>query len=159
VSGELELILRPNLRRSLLPLLSCAGLVVGALTVRKSDPIIGWVGILLFGSGAIVIGLLLLPGSSYLKLDSDGFTVCSLYRAHSTSWYEVDSFQVARIVGRKFVVFNFSNLHRGQEFTRKLSSAIAGYDGGLPEIYELSAEQLAAMMNDWRQREGLSSAP
>jgi hypothetical protein len=152
VAGQLELILRPIRRKSLLPLLSCAGLVVGALTVRKSDPIIGWVGILLFGSGAIVIGLLLLPGSAYLKLDSAGFTVCTLFRAHSTSWYEVDSFQVARIGGRKFVVFNFSKLHRGQEFARKLSSAIAGYEGGLPEIYGPSAEQLAAMMNDWRQR-------
>ena len=159
MAGELELILRPNPRSFLMPLLSCAGLVLGALTVRKSDPIVGWVGILLFGSGAIVIGLLLLPGSSYLKLDSAGFTVCSLFRAHSTSWYEVDSFQVARIVGRKFVVFNFSNLHRGQEFARKLSSAIAGYEGALPEMYELSAGQLAAMMNDWLHRGGLSTAP
>jgi hypothetical protein len=151
VAGELELILRPNRRRYLLLLLSCAGLVAGALAARKSDPI-NWVGILLFGSGVIVFGLLLLPGSAYLKLDPAGFTVCSLFRPHSTCWYEVDSFQVARIGGRKLVAFNYSNLHRGQEFARKLSSAIAGYEGALTETYGLSAERLAAMMNDWRQR-------
>ena len=50
------------------------------------------------------------------------------------------------------MVFNFSNLHRGQEFARKLSSAIGGYEGAIPETYGLSAEDLAAMMNDWRQR-------
>ena len=135
MAGELELILRPNRRRYLLLLLSCAGLVVGALTARKSDPIMGWVGILLFGSGVIVFSLLLLPGSAYLKLDSAGFTFCTLFRAHSTGWYEVDSFQVARIAGRKMVVFNFSNLHPGQRVLRKLSSAVSGYEAGLPETY------------------------
>ena len=43
-------------------------LAFGVLTVRRGDPI-SWVGILLFGSGVIVFGLLLLPGSAYLKLD------------------------------------------------------------------------------------------
>jgi hypothetical protein len=50
------------------------------------------------------------------------------------------------------VVFNFSNLHRSHEFARKLSSAIGGYEGGLPDTYGLLAKELAALMNDWRQR-------
>jgi hypothetical protein len=158
VAGELELILRPNRRRYLLLLLSCAGLAAGALTARKSDPI-NWIGILLFGSGVIVFSLLLLPGSAYLKLDSSGFTLCTLFRAHSTGWYEVDSFQVGRIAGRKMVVFNFSNLHPGQGVLRKLSSAVSGYEAGLPETYGLSAEELAAMMNDWRERARRSTVP
>ncbi len=159
MAGESELILRPNRRRYLLLLLSCAGLAAGALTARKSDPI-NWVGILLFGSGVIVFSLLLLPGSAYLKLDSAGFTLCSLFRAHSTGWCEVDSFQVGRIAGRKMVVFNFSNLHPRQRVLRKLSSALSGYEAGLPETYGgLSAEELAAMMNDWRERARRPAAP
>ena len=129
-----------------------AGFVAGgALMVREGDPT-GWAAILFFGAGVIVFCLLLLPGSAYLILDPAGFTVCSLFRAHSTRWYEVNSFEVGSIGRHKLVVFNFSNLHRGQEFARKLSSAIGGYEGALPETYGLAAEELAAMMNDWRQR-------
>ena len=119
-----------------------------------------WVGILLFGSGVIVFSLLLLPGSAYLKLDSSGFTLCTLFRAHSTGWYDVDSFQVGRIAGRKMVVFNFSNLHPRQRVLRKLSSALSGYEAGLPETYAgLSAEELAAMLNDWRERARWPTVP
>jgi hypothetical protein len=157
--AETELTLRPNRRRYVLLLLSCIGFVVGALTARKSDPIIGWFGILFFGSGVIIFGLLLLPGSAYLKLDSAGFTFCTLFRAHSTCWYQVDSFQVARIAGRKMVVFNFSNLHPGQRVLRKLSSTVSGYEAGLPETYGLSAEELAAMLNDWRERARRPTVP
>src|ERR1700687_5686944 len=120
--AESELTLRPNRRRYLLFMTFSAGF---ALTLRESDPI-GWASILSFGSAVIVFGLLLLPGSAYLKLDPAGFTVCSLFRAHSTSWFEVNSFEVARIGGHKMVVFNFSSLHQGQDFARKLSSALGG---------------------------------
>jgi hypothetical protein len=133
----------------------------GALTVQEGHPIgwAGWAAIFFFGSGVIVFCLLLLPGSAYLKLDPAGFTVCSLFRVHSTRWYEVDSFEVGTIAGRKLVVFNFSNLHRGQDFARALASSISGHEGALPETYGLSAEELAAMMNDWRQRAGASTVP
>jgi hypothetical protein len=118
--------------------------------VREGDST-GWAAILFFGTGGIVFCLLLLPGSAYLKLDPAGFTICSLFRTHSIRWQEVDSFEVARIASRKMVVFNFSNLHRGPEFARKLASKISGYEGALPETYGLSAEELAAVMNRWRQ--------
>ena len=154
--AETELTLRPNRRRYLLNMTLAAGFVAaGALTIRKGDPR-GWAGILFFGFGVIVYVLLLLPGSAYLRLDPTGFTVCSLFRAHATSWFEVDSFEVARMRGRKLVVFNFSNLHRGQEFVRKLAVAIGWHQGALPDTYGLFAEELAAMMNDWRQHGGPS---
>jgi hypothetical protein len=137
-------------------ILSAGFVASGALLVRVDDleaDLAGWVLILFFGLGAIVFCLHLLPGSAYLKLDPAGFTVCSLFRAHSYRWYEVDSFEVGKFRRRKLVVFNFSNLHRGQEFVRKLSSAIGGYEGALvPETYGLSAEELAATMNEWRAR-------
>jgi hypothetical protein len=57
------------------------------------------------------------------------------------------------------VVFNFSNLHPRQRVLRKLSSAMSGYEAGLPETYGLSAEELAATMNDWRERARRSTVP
>jgi hypothetical protein len=155
----MEFTLKPDRRRYLLLLIPSAGFVVsGVFMVRAADPI-GWAVVLLFGAGVVVFCLTLLPGSAYLRLDPAGFTVCTLYRAHSTRWFEVESFNVARIGSRKMVVFNFSDLHPGQEFVRKLSSAVSGYEAALPETYGLSAEELAAIMNDWRGREGPLTVP
>ena len=37
-----------------------------------------------------------------------------------------------------------------------LNRAVTGYDGGLPDTYGLRADRLAALMNDWKQRYGIS---
>lgn len=155
----MKLIIRPKRLKFLKLLAISTGFVVlGAFLIREGEPI-GWATVLFFGVGIIVFSLMLLPGSAYLKLDRDGFTICSLYRSHSARWDEVERFEVGSFKGRKMVFFNFSNSHRGREFLRKLSSAIAGYEAALrPEIYGLSAEQFAALMNDWREHRGPSTA-
>jgi hypothetical protein len=148
----MEMTLRPNRLKYLLILIVCAGFVVGGTLNVAKNSLIGWSEILFFGSNAIVFGGLLLPGSAYLKLDPTGFTICSLFRAHTLGWHEVDAFRVGTDRGRKLVVFDFSKLHQGQEFVRKFASTISGYEAGLPDTYGLSAEELAATMNEWRVR-------
>lgn len=157
----MELTLRPKRSWFLWLLILSAGMAVGGTyVVRAGDPIEGWAAILFFGTGGVIFCLQLLPGSAYLKLDSSGFTICSLYRAHSARWDEVKSFEVASFWRRKVVVFNFSSAHRSQEIARKLSTSIGGYEAALsPEAYGLSAEEFAAMMNSWRQRSARPPVP
>ena len=148
----MEVTLRPNRLKYLVILIVCAGFVVsGALNVPKNS-LIGWIEIFFFGSNVIVFGVLLLPGSAYLKLDPTGFTICSLFQARKLCWHEVESFRVDTDRGRKLVVFDFSKLHQGQEFARKVGLAISGYEAGLPDNYGLSPEELAATLNEWRER-------
>ncbi len=120
---------------------------------------LGWAEILFFGTGAIVFCLLLLPGSAYLKLDPAGFTFCSLFRPHFIPWSEVESFAVGDVGPRRLVVFNFSESHHGQKNLRKVAAAISGYEAALPDTYRLQAAELAALMNDWRQRCAPSAVP
>jgi hypothetical protein len=155
----MELTLRPRRFKYLLfALLSAGFALVGATMVRDGEGL-GWAEILFFGTGAIVFCLLLLPGSAYLKLDPAGFTFCSLFRPHFTPWSEVEPFAVGRVGTRLLVVFNFSEAHRGQKYLRKVSSAISGYEAALPDTYRLKAADLAALMNDWRQRCAPSVVP
>jgi len=149
---NMELTLRPKRLKYLLFALLSAAFVAGGVLMVRDGQRLGWFEIFFFGTGLIVFCLLLLPGSAYLKLDPAGFTFCSLFRPHSMRWYEVDSFATGRIGTNKLVVFNFSELHRGQQRLRKISSAISGYEAALPGTYGLKAEDLAALMNDWRQR-------
>ena len=161
----IEVTLRPNRLRYLLLMTVSAGFAASSVVMVSEGHSTGWsglaawTGILFFGGSAIVFCVLLIPGSAYLRLDKTGFTVCSLFKVHSTRWHEVDSFEVGTIVGRKLVVFNFSDLYGRQKLARKLSSAISGYQGALPETYGLSAEELSAMLNDWRQRDAPPTAP
>jgi hypothetical protein len=152
----MELTLRPKrLKYLLFALLSAGFAAVGMLMLRDGNPT-GWVEILFFGAGALVFCVLLLPGSAYLKLDPGGFTLCSLFRSHSMRWFEVESFAADWIGARKMVVFNYSKFHRGQDRLRKVASTIAGYEAALPDTYGLTAEDLAAVMNDWRRRATVS---
>ncbi len=154
----MELTLRPSRLRYLLFITFFAGFVAGgALMVRAGNPK-GWAAILLFGVLMVVCCMLLLPGSTYLKLDPTGFTICSLFRVHSIRWYEVDSFEAANGPKINFVVINFSTFGQGQQFARKLAVALGRHDVLLPDTYGLSAEDLAAVMNDWRERWAASTA-
>ena len=154
----MEVTLRPNRLKYLVILIVCAGFVVGgALNVPKNS-VLGWSEILFFGSNVIVFGVLLLPGSAYLKLDPTGFTICTLFRARALGWHEVDAFRVGTDRRRKLVVFDFSKLHQGHELARKFASTISGYEAGLPDTYGLSAEELAATMNEWREHASLRPA-
>jgi hypothetical protein len=155
----MELTLRPKRFKYLLfAFLSAAFAIVGALMVRDGERF-GWVEILFFATAAIVFCLLLFPGSAYLKLDPAGFTFCSLFRSHFSPWSEVESFAVGSVGPRRLVVFNFSASHHGQKNLRKLSAAISGYEAALPDTYRLKAAELAALMNNWRERCAPSAVP
>jgi hypothetical protein len=164
-----ELILRPN-RIRYAKLLIQAGLyvAVGLFIVKHHQreaamPItlfVGWSVIVFFGLAGILVCVNFVPGSAYLKLDQKGFTICSAFRPHSFRWYEVDSFEVGRllrVMGRKAVGVNFSKLHQGQESLRKFNSKIAGYEGILADDYGMPAEKLASTLNEWRRRAGDST--
>ena len=152
-----ELILKPSRVKYVRMLVFAAMLfaesiyiVARGTSIGRFGTIVGCAATLFFGPGLILSCLSLIPGSSYLKLDPEGFTICSLCKTHRVRWDEVAHFQVSNLVIRKMVVFNFTDVRRGREFARKLSSALAAHQGGLPDTYGRAAEKLAATMNEWR---------
>lgn len=111
----------------------------------------GWLVAGFFALGVIVSVINLLPGSSYLRLDNEGFTTCSLFRTHTFRWFDVERFDVARISTNKMVVFDFSDTYRKQEVGRRVATAVTGHEGALPESYGMSQEELAKLLNDYRR--------
>ena len=132
--------------------------VVEGTSTGRFGAIVGCAAILFFGPGLILYSVLLIPGSAYLKLDSEGFMVRTIFRAYSVRWEEVESFQVRDFGSRKMVVFNFSNLGRGKESVSKLAIAPGLHEGILRDTYRRSPEKLAATMNEWRARALQSTA-
>ncbi len=124
--------------------------VIGVLTFNGT--LIYWLGIGFFGLGSIVFALHLLPNASYLRLTSEGFTTCSLFRSHSYSWTEIENFAVGYASRMKTVVYNYSSSYKNQNALRKMNKGIFGFEAGFPDTYGMSAEELADLMNNWKRR-------
>ena len=111
--------LYPQRRRTIvLALVSAVFVVVGALAAADGAAI-GWAAVGFFGLCLLVFLALLLPGAAFLRLDHEGFTICSLFRPGRVRWR---------------------------------ARSLSGVDGGLPDTYGLEAEELAGLLNVWRDR-------
>ncbi len=112
-----------------------------------------WLTLTLVGIlGAVVYGLMLLPGSSYLHAAPDGLTICTAFRKRSYMWQEIESFYVEKILTKKVVKYK---LHQVDD--ENLESD--GQDHGatireetLPDTYGLSPEELTDQLNAYRRR-------
>jgi hypothetical protein len=106
-----------------------------------------------FGFLCVPIAIVqLLPGSSYLHIDSEGFTFAAMFRKTTVPWSVVQKFFVitASQSGMKvhtMVGFNFVPSYKDSPLGRKLAMALAGGEAGLPDTYGKKAEDLAAFMN------------
>lgn len=102
-----------------------------------------------FGLCTIVFLVQLLPGSSWLSLDAEGFTYCALFRKHHVRWQDVESFTVVSVGMNSLVGWSFVENYEGSVGGRKLSRALSGVDGALPDNYGKNAGELAELMNSF----------
>lgn len=158
MKDDRDLILRPRKRRLLFLLLGSLVFVASGIFILKSptpsygNAIASWSAVVFSGACALVAMVSLWPGSTYLTLGKTGFTVCMLFRPKSYRWSEVGSFKVGRMFTRKMVAFDYSNSYRLHRSLRKLNSRIGGFEASLPDFFGNSAEELAALLNEWRMR-------
>src|SRR5262245_46292743 len=135
-------------------LISLAFTLAGAQMVGSGDPK-GWLGLVFFGAGVVISVVCVLPNASYLKLDADGFTVRSLYRAQTVRWADVAEIGVGRVFLNKMVMLNFEPTFTRVAGLRSLNAGLTGFEGGVPDSYGLKHEELAELMNEfWRAARG-----
>lgn len=106
----------------------------------------GFFGLCLFGSFAMF-----LPGASYLKLEANGFTVCTFWRKQHYRWDAVSAFGVTTIAHNRFVAFDFI-VDEDRPKGASINVAISGAESSLPDTYGMRADALATLMNEWRER-------
>ena len=106
-----------------------------------------------FGACAAVAATQLVLRST-LTLTTDGFKFTSLGRRVNRRWEDVDSFVAVRTSALSGVVgIRLAVSSERLSGPRRAARAIAGYDGGaLPDTYGMKADDLAALMTDWRGR-------
>lgn len=152
--GQSEIVLRPSNPKTLLYLAICLVFTaIGVLAVRTDGPVVGCLCLIVFGSGAVVFVIQLLPGASYLRLSPDGFTYCSLFRTWpKILWRDVSEFRTAYVsAGAVLVVYDSNSTSKPT--LRKINRVLVGATDGLSaSSYGLKPEELAELMNAWRAR-------
>lgn len=140
-----QLTLRPSRRKNLLALIICLAFVLIGVSTRQTSGQFSvgglpwWAIFFLFCS--IVPTLLLVPGSTLIRMDEQGFTSRNFWKTWpNTRWATVGRFWAQPTVYGPGMVL-FSGLH-------------GKYMGMLPPVWfeQFSARGLANFMNEWRER-------
>jgi hypothetical protein len=146
------LTLYPSRREWLLVFTGCLLVAAGGAWMIKSGDGEGWLVLIFFGLGTLVAGAAMLPGAGGLILDHDGFEITNLFRRHRTRWQDAAGFQTASVprVRQKMVVYD--DITQRAKSIAKINVALVGRNAALPDTYGFSAEDLAQVMTQWRER-------
>jgi hypothetical protein len=147
------LVLWPSRRKIVGMLLASFAFVVVGVFLIPSGHWVGWLSVAVFGLGVLVFVLQLLPQSAYLRVGPDGFTVCTLFRAHSCRWSDVGPFKVVRVGPKDMVVFSFSDQYRGPRRLARLNTNLVGAEAAIAVdgTWNIRMEELAAVLNRYRE--------
>src|SRR5262245_16647742 len=147
MTSQPELVLRPGMLRMMLFALVSAGFAVGGAFMVRDGELFGWVPLVFFGLGAIVLTANLLPGAASLRLTPDGFTTTTLYRTTFVSWSHVHVFCPVKISSKRMIGMEYTSEYRAHPRGRAFSRGLTGVEGAL-DSYGLDPERLAALLND-----------
>lgn len=137
----------PSKRRIWLGFTASILLVGLACVMVRNGHMYGWFLIVFFSLGVIAPGILLLPGASWLQLDEEGFTLCMLFRPDRYLWSQISEISVWQGV----VSFKLSPEHRGNKRGQATARAISGYDGSIPNMFQLNPESMAKLLIEYKQ--------
>ena len=100
-----------------------------------------------FGICAAVFVIRLCDFSSYLRLDYDGFTICSTNRKHRVSWRMISHFYPVTIRGYQTVGWSLLPEFQSQSVNAQWCRSFVGIDDIMPVTYGPKPQALAALMN------------
>jgi membrane associated rhomboid family serine protease len=155
-AGE-PVVLRPSRHRWVGLLTLSIGLTTVCGWAFVDDPnVVMAVGVLLFGAGVVVAVLQLVPGSASLCIAPEGLLARGPIRSGSWSWneiehfsaYEADQYGTTTQVG-----FDLRELTPDRQgVVRTIGRGMTGVDAALPDTYGMRAEDLAALLEEARER-------
>ena len=163
-TGELRL--QGNRSFAAVALLGSLLLLGASLAFASSLGARGWWGPVLFGMGVIVFGAQLIPGMMYLELTPHGFASRQLLKTFRYQWRDASglaqqwdgpTFARRQIVGFRYAptitLPDSASVPRFMKGNR-LPGALGalGIPGRVTGNYGMTAEELASLMNRWRDR-------
>jgi hypothetical protein len=144
--------LYPKRSSAILLLLTCSAFVAIGIWMGTTGKAFGYLCAAFFGLGVPIAVIQLIPGSTFLHIDSNGITFSNLFRKTSMSWSVFQEFYVVTmkqngLTVRKMVGFNFAPSYDRARAGRAVAKLVADCEGALPDTYGKKAEELAELLN------------
>jgi hypothetical protein len=130
----------------------CSLFVVIGVWMIKSGQMLGWFPAIFFGICDLVSIVTMLPNASYLRLHRDGFTQVIMFRSSTFLWQDIREFSVGRVGLNKMVMLDFAPSWHESSKLKTVARSMSGHEGALPDTYGLSAEELVALLQEWKNR-------
>ena len=132
---------------------SVSFVAIGAgLMVHDGSEAMLWFGVLFFGLCAAVFAINLLPGSASLTLDTDGFRVKQFCFVRKSRWKNVTNIDAGYLPPSPIKTVQYNDTQWSGWRLARWETAKLGYNAVLPDTYGMSADDLAALMVQWRDR-------
>ena len=149
----MERFLYPRRRLGLLFFVSLLWIVMTATSSRRTG---GGIISFIFAIFVFMSAGSLLPGATWLKLDSQGFTVRYWFKDTIYRWIDVKEFKLITqrymfIPIRRSVGFTFSESYPRNPISR-MFGAIAAFDRNLPDNYGMKAQELLVLLESSRRQ-------
>lgn len=155
------LVLRVDRSKFLYLLVALAIFGGGALWVLRHEPlewfgtIVLWFCVIACAAGIPFMIVLMLQGST-LRLDSEGLHVRHAWRSSRTPWADAGVFEVAILripaSSEDVPLVVFDDAASRNSTLGAMNARMIGRSGALPDTYGLSHEELAWLLNQWRER-------
>jgi hypothetical protein len=150
IAGNPVELKQSNRKWGLLLLLSL-GFTAGGIWMLTDGVSSGWLVAGFFGLCALIsVGVLLRPVC--LVLSPDGFTVKGVGKARALRWADIEEFFPAAVGATTQVAWTFRASHADHAAIRRLNRMIGLPEAALGDTFGMTAEELADVMNAWRQR-------
>jgi hypothetical protein len=141
----------PSRKKWLFLLAGCVTGAVGGYWMIQDGAPGGWYVLVVFGIGSVIPLIVLLPGAARLKLDRDGFTSTSLFKSHRVRWQDADNFEPVRVPPANLWLVGYDDVTAAGRTIAAISVEISGRNSALNDTYGFRADQLAAVMAQWRE--------
>ncbi len=145
-----EVTFRPKNIKSMLMALGCLILAYGGILIIEEECVKGWVITSFFSLCFIVLSVQIIPGSTQLKLNNDGFIMTSLFRSHFTAWSDIKTFRIGKLGPNKTVMFDYVKNHNKHKSGKSLAKKLSGSHGALPNTYGMKADELLRILKQWQ---------
>lgn len=151
------IVLTGNKKQAVLLLLTSLALVAVSVVSVLNGKMFGWAGIVFFGLGILFAIYMLSPNAIRMQIDKNGIEMKTLFKPMKLAWSDVNGFYVAQartgLSRTKMIGIEFSESYKNIRAAR-VSSAIIGAEGGLPNHFNRSPEEICEILNEAKQRWG-----
>ncbi len=99
--------------------------------------------------------VMLLPGSSWLKIDRQGIKFAHIFKITCIKWHDIQEFGTFSsgppylLFREKYVGLNFRGNYKEFKNARSTAKALTGFEGSLPDSYGKKPTHLAEILNQY----------